>query len=499
MIKNILLLIAVVSSLNSFSQDFQWAGSEPYASYVTWTSHITNDNSGNTFISSQHQNGVLIVKYNVAGAKVWEQNWLGYGNINSLGTDHSGNLYAGIMIAGLTINGTQYLESNGGGYLLLKIDPNGNVIWIKQVHASMFVSDKTDSRDNIVVSGGYFGTVHFDANTTVSLPAGSSSSHYMAKFDVNGMCKWVITEDGPQWSAIKAANDYLYACDYFYGHITLGKGSKQVTLNESNGMGYIAKYDSVGELLWVKQGNYYDIAPDEKGNLYTFEGDMNGGYHSYLKKFNSEGDSLWTRTHLYYSDIYKFAMDYGNDGIFFTGSFRGKLILDDTTINQSGNYRLFAGKIDTEGKVRWITTTDGSGAVGAKDISVKGNDIYITGDISGTSDFGSNATTQTNGGIFLTKISDQNITTVKATPLVASTFDVFPNPSGSVFNVSYTGSLPEITIHIKNQLGQVVLSKKYSVQSELKESFDLRSQPKGIYFIELVSDKSREVRKMVLQ
>ncbi|MBA3665014.1 MAG: hypothetical protein H0W61_12510, partial [Bacteroidetes bacterium] len=449
MMKNILLLIAVISSLNSFSQDFQWANSEPYASYTTWTSHVTNDDSGNTFISSQHQNGVLIVKYDHSGEQVWKKNYLGYGNITSLCTDNDGNLYATIMISGLTINGTLYAASGGepNGYLFMKVDMHGNELWIKQINPAILLADKTDAQNNLTVSGGFGYTTVFENGYTLTASSDFRKNFFMGKFNVNGECLWLIQEDGGRFAPLKEKDGFMYACDYFYGHITLGKGSKQITLYESNGMGYIAKYDSVGELLWVKQGNYYDIAPDAEGNLYTFEGDLNGGYHSYLKKYDFNGDSIWTRTHLYYSDPYKFAIDYGTNGIFITGSFRGKLILGDTTIMQSGNYRLYAAKIDKDGDVKWLTTTNGKGSVGAKDISVYENEIYVTGDISGTSNFGSNTTTQANGGIFVTKIYDLDITPVKEIPSFASSFDVFPNPSGSVFTVSYKGDSSDLTIN----------------------------------------------------
>jgi hypothetical protein len=77
-------------------------------------------------------------------------------------------------------------------------------------------------------------------------------------------------------------------------------------------------------------------------------------------------------------------------------------------------------------------------------------------------------------------------------------FNIYPNPTGSIFNVYYKGDAAELIINITNQLGQNILSKKYSSQSELNDSFDLSSQPKGVYFIEIVVDGKREVKKIVV-
>ncbi|MBA3665012.1 MAG: T9SS type A sorting domain-containing protein [Bacteroidetes bacterium] len=501
MIKNILLIIAVISSLNSFSQDFQWANSQPYASYVTWDSHVTTDNLGNTFISSQHQNGVLIVKYDHSGEQVWKKNYLGYGNITSLCTDNDGNLYATIMISGLTINGTLYAASGGepNGYLFMKVDMQGNELWIKQINPAILLADKTDAQNNITVSGGFGYTTVFENGNTLTASSDFRKNFFMGKFNTNGECLWLIQEDGGRFAPLKEKDGFIYACDYFYGHITLGKGSKQVTLYESNGMGYIAKYDSVGELQWVKQVITCGIAVNSDGSLLSFE--PNGSFpNAYLKKYDSNGNLLWTRTHILIGNWYKFAMQSGkNNDLYFTGGYSGFMTIDDTTISDS-HARTFVAKVDSSGAFKWLISTAGSGSAGGKDLSVfNGNEIYITGDMSNSNSFGSYTTSQTNGGIYVAKISDLDITPVKEIPSFASSFDVFPNPSGSVFNVSYKGCSSEATINIKNQLGQIVYSKKYSNQSELKDSFNLSSQPKGIYFIELISDKSREVRKMVLQ
>lgn len=79
-------------------------------------------------------------------------------------------------------------------------------------------------------------------------------------------------------------------------------------------------------------------------------------------------------------------------------------------------------------------------------------------------------------------------------------FEVYPNPSSNNVNFFYTGtSESDLTIKVKNVLGQKVLEKKYHSQKEIKETFDLNSHGRGLYFIELLSGDKRAARKVVVE
>ncbi len=80
-----------------------------------------------------------------------------------------------------------------------------------------------------------------------------------------------------------------------------------------------------------------------------------------------------------------------------------------------------------------------------------------------------------------------------------STFNIYPNPSGSAFTVSYEGEVSEVTINVQNQIGQIISTKHCAPQKDLKETFNLKPQSKGVYFVEVISDKSREVKKIVIE
>lgn len=76
------------------------------------------------------------------------------------------------------------------------------------------------------------------------------------------------------------------------------------------------------------------------------------------------------------------------------------------------------------------------------------------------------------------------------------TISVYPNPSEGNFTVNLK-NVNESTICIYDVLGNCILNKRS--MNDANPQFDLSHQSKGIYFMEIVSDGERVVKKIVLQ
>jgi hypothetical protein len=78
---------------------------------------------------------------------------------------------------------------------------------------------------------------------------------------------------------------------------------------------------------------------------------------------------------------------------------------------------------------------------------------------------------------------------------------IFPNPTGNIINILCSDmNCKQLLLSVKNNLGQTVYSSAESnIGSEYKKAIDLSQQNKGIYFIEIIADDKRMVKKVILQ
>lgn len=79
---------------------------------------------------------------------------------------------------------------------------------------------------------------------------------------------------------------------------------------------------------------------------------------------------------------------------------------------------------------------------------------------------------------------------------------IFPNPTTGKFKVLFDAAsqVNHLNVNVLNITGQQVIMKQYEdVGANFSTDLDLSAQPRGIYFIELVADGEREVRRISVQ
>lgn len=162
--------------------------------------------------------------------------------------------------------------------LLLKYNQSGNLLWYRLFDTGQIdwgFSVATDCNSNI-----YVGSYHSDMSMekpgiTKFSSTGETiwSQMYMtlANFLITGIC-------------LDSQNN-IYAC----------------AVGMTGSVSLIAKFDTIGTLLWYRTyrwGNtqtFEDIILDGNGNIYVV-GDIDyGPWELLFAKFNSNGDSIWTR------------------------------------------------------------------------------------------------------------------------------------------------------------------------------------------------------------
>ncbi len=191
-----------------------------------------------------------------------------------------------------------------------------------------------------------------------------------------------------------------------------------VILSFGGSDGFVAKYDTLGTLLWVRQitgpGNEVvnSVAVDSQGNCYvvgTFTGAYvgfpdprfqfyldnpgAGGSDIFLAKYDPNGGVIW------YATAGGPSVDNGEgvavddaDNCYITGVFSGTANFGTTSLTSS-SYDCFLAKWNSAGVFQWATNSTGTSGHGVDARSVAIDNLhgkaFITGEFSSDAGFGS--------------------------------------------------------------------------------------------------------------
>lgn len=74
---------------------------------------------------------------------------------------------------------------------------------------------------------------------------------------------------------------------------------------------------------------------------------------------------------------------------------------------------------------------------------------------------------------------------------------IFPNPSSGIFMLNFKNKTVGTKICVYDVLGNCLQNNV--CQNDVRPIIDISSQPKGIYFLEIISDSVRVMKKIILQ
>jgi uncharacterized repeat protein (TIGR01451 family) len=310
---------------------------------------------------------IFIQKLDVNGNLIWVKQIGGLfrDSGNSIDIDESGNIYiAGVFSDEVDFDpgiNTNILNSNGDtDIFILKLDNNGDFVWVKTMGGPMEDQGRcidVDSQGNSHVSGMFEMTVDFDPiQGSNTLTANGLEDVFVLKLDVDGNLNWVNSISGPQ------SDVCIAICHDNFGNV-------------------------------ITTGHFQDSIDLNPGSTETFYS-SNGDYDIFVQKLNSNGDFVWAKT-MGGSNIDKgVSLDtdqYGN--IYTTGIFNSPSIdfyttSMDSTMTSLGGYDSYIQKMDPNGNFQWVKQIGGADNQNSRYIHIDmyGN-IYTTGWYSGIVDF----------------------------------------------------------------------------------------------------------------
>lgn len=411
-----------------------------------------------TPIPEIYYNDFFIAKYNSSGSFVWAITFAGtYPTPNSLTVDASDNVYVTGYFSGTVdfdpSTGTQNLTSVGGSndIFIAKYDANGNYLFAKSMGGTSSENPyeiTIDAALNIYITGSFSGTSDFDPGVSVHnlTSNGGNSDIFFAKYDAGGNYLWANSIGGTYIygsnygkSIAVDAGDNVYITGNFTGtNVDFDPGAGTQLLSTPSFTVapsytfyrtdiYLAKYSSTGTYLWanaIKGDSSYSysnsVKVDGASNAYIagqfskivdFDpgaGTQNltttsAGNDAYFAKYDASGGFVWVRqiAGTGYESSTTMTLD-ASGNILLTGLFNQTADFDPGAGTQNlstspvTDYNLFVAKYTSAGNYMWAF---GAGSTANSDYSRgiaadASDNIYITGDFTGTADFDPGAAVQ---------------------------------------------------------------------------------------------------------
>ena len=399
MLKNILIILFVLSAFIINAQQFEWALGMGSSGYETKGNSISIDDNGNVFTVGTFSDTV--------------------------------DFDNGMGVYNLISNGMQDM-------FISKLDSNGNFIWAKNIGGAdndRVSSIVLDDFGNMYITGFFRGLVDFDPNigsttlTTALVGGNYVSNIFICKLNNNGSFIWVKSMEGYGYStglSISIDNHMnVYTTGYFKSVVDFDPGSSVFYLSSISSKKniFISKLDSNGDFIWVKHiesandamGGYIYI--DDLGNIYTtgcyrgtadFDPDTSiynlasinsFNYQVFLTKMDSSGNLLWARNIAGAINQMSYHYDWGKTfaiddsyNIYLTGYFWGDVDFDPgigvDSLSSNGNSDIYICKLDSNSNYFWAKSIGSTYGDESRSISVdNAGGVYIVGKYSGVVDF----------------------------------------------------------------------------------------------------------------
>lgn len=425
---------------------------------------------------------------------------------------------------GYAICGTTSSYGTGAtDFYLLKLDSEGKYQW-HNVFGGINIEDAyslKQTQDSGFVIAGFtnsFGNGGYDA--------------YMVKTDILGNFQWQKIYGGTDW-------DFVYWIEQTSdkGYLLAGE-----TFSFGNNVqGYLIKTDSLGDSLWVRHFGSSGAEAFKEAHQTADSGFIAAGYIQntdgnidfFLVKTDKKGNLQWQKNYGGSTNEICNSLTICNDAGFLMGGHRdtnnthktyfiktdseGNLIWEKTEMSVSGNRSITRIRQTWDGEYILIQNTD-VGGMGGMEIRLdkynaggwflwgrsaggayndEGYDLIQTYDsgfafVGYTSSYGVGP-----DNIFIVKTAadgnyNSTINTYVSTtnkPTVSDEIFLFPNPFSGSVNVT---GLENFTFRIYTITGILVKEEKEPVNTI---SLNL---PSGIYFLELIKEKTIARKKIIL-
>jgi type IX secretion system substrate protein len=438
---------------NSYTNSIFVSGG--FRNATAFDSDTLTANNGDGFVARLDLNGNFIWVKQAGG--------IGPDGFLALDIDQWGNVYAELRMPD---SGTIDTVSATGGVYFVKYDSNGNFIWAQkkfninvssQGYDGFFLKFKIKEEKLFALGLCTIDTFMVD---TVNVYANFANGQYvLGCFDTSGTALWVKTCS----SSNLFANFGLDVDDNKNSYITgsfyqSGIFENDTITNNNFADLFIAKYDSSGNFIWVRQTNVSVVA---------------GGYDVALS---------------------------ADAGVYITGIFNGTADFGTYTVNSVANGDMFVARYDTSGLC--IGVRHLGAAFGYSIVCNGSGDFYCSGQFTNTVTFGTNPS--------LTSYGQQDIYVAKSSSITGiggreinpkNQLIIYANPTKGTCSVTIPDEFKhekKLTLQIFDNTGKLLQQTKVEMQQE-KVKVNLEEEAKGVYNVTLSNGKKSYNGKIVFE
>ncbi|MFT5647361.1 MAG: hypothetical protein ACI976_002051 [Aureispira sp.] len=288
--------------------------------------------------------------------------------------------------------------------LIFKYNPNGQLIWTKQLGSigedlgkDIAINDNGD----LFITGHYRNTLYYDNDSLVSL---GNTDAFVAKLDLQGNFSWVKSIGNTGFETGTSI-----ACDPLGNSYVAGTFEDSLSINNQNLQTYgtlnnfIIQLNPAGNLGWKNSigtptfDNLKDIQLDANGNVYVVghfravlsgtlgQLNSNGDQDALLLKLDTNGQLLWWKNQGGSFADYGFALKIQAPYLYWTGAYKDSMLVNGLPLISAGEYDAFLIQADLQGNTNWIQEVGGLDDSKGLDLATTSDGkIYLAGYFEGT-------------------------------------------------------------------------------------------------------------------
>ena len=427
----------------------------------------------------------------------------------------SGSFYGSLTIDSYNING-----SGGMDMFLAKFDLNGNCLWLKKAGSAL---DDYLGTVSIDPSGNVYWTGNFLYSGGIVDTTPVVKGWFFSKFNANGNLISVSPNfiNYGNLSSLSVSNNEILVTGNT-GNDTLIINSSDSLIGSNTIDGFLFKMDLSLNVTWAKifGGNTSswdypaNFEQDSNGNIYLVGGFQDsltiagvtitnaGKKDMFFAKFNSGGNLIWvkqtnaTGTALTIAGSIKKDID----GLFYiAGSFSGNAIFGSFNISTSNPSDFFVARYDDNGScigVRYF----GFAVAGSVEVDSNG-DVIIAGGYVNTINIGSTSLTSYGGGDMFFAKSDAIVGIGGREINPNNQLIIYANPTQGKCNITVPDDFVNennLTLSIYDNTGKLI-QQKILEMNDGKIKVSLEQEAKGIYNVTLANKKKSYSGKIIFE